>query len=213
MAKRGICMKYRIVLASGSPRRKEILAQIGAAFEVIVSDCDEKTERREPEALVKELSAQKAAAVAEKVSGAAVVIGADTIVAFRGEILGKPKDTEDARRMLAMLAGNVHQVYTGVSLILKEETGESRTITFAECSEVDVEAMTARQIAEYVATGEPADKAGAYAIQGKFAPHIRGIRGDYYNIVGLPVAGIYRRLYEAGIDLKTGEKIFAKGIA
>lgn len=206
-------MKYRIVLASGSPRRKEILAQIGAAFEVIVSDCEEKAESREPEALVKELSAQKAAAVAEKVSGAAVVIGADTIVAFRGEILGKPKDTEDARRMLAMLAGNVHQVYTGVSLILKEETGESRTITFAECSEVDVEAMTARQIAEYVATGEPADKAGAYAIQGKFAPHIRGIRGDYYNIVGLPVAGIYRRLYEAGIDLKTGEKIFAKGIA
>lgn len=206
-------MKYRIVLASGSPRRKEILEQIGAAFEVIVSDCDEKTESREPEALVKELSTQKAAAVAEKVSGAAVVIGADTIVAFRGEILGKPKDTEDARRMLVMLAGNVHQVYTGVSLILKEETGESRTITFAECSEVDVEAMTARQIAEYVATGEPADKAGAYAIQGKFAPHIRGIRGDYYNIVGLPVAGVYRRLYEAGIDLKTGEKIFTKGIA
>lgn len=206
-------MKYRIILASGSPRRKEILAQIGADFEVIVSDCEENTESREPDQLVKELAERKAAAVAEKIAGASVVIGADTVVAFQGAILGKPKDMEDAGRMIAMLAGNVHQVYTGVSLVIKEENGEYETITFAECSEVIVEPMTERQIAEYTATGESADKAGAYAIQGKFAPHIKGIRGDYYNIVGLPVAGIYRRLYEIGIDLKTGEKIFSKGIA
>ncbi len=201
-------MKYRIILASGSPRRKEILTQIGADYEVIVSDCEENAESTEPDKLVKELSGRKAAAVAEKVSGAAVVLGADTVVSFEGKILGKPKDKEDAERMIAMLAGKTHQVYTGVSLIIKEENGESKTIAFAECSEVRVEAMTKRQIAEYVATGESADKAGAYAVQGMFAPHIGGIRGDYYNIVGLPVAGIYKRLYEIGIDLRTGEKIF-----
>ena len=202
-------MKYRVVLASGSPRRKEILAQIGADFEVIVSDCDENTQSREPDRLVKELSERKASAVAKEVSGAAVVIGADTVVSFCGEILGKPKDIKDAERMIAMLAGNTHQVYTGVSLIIKEETGESRTITFTECSDVVMEEMTSRQITEYVGTGESLDKAGAYAVQGMFAPHVKSIRGDYYNIVGLPIAGIYRRLYEIGIDLKTGEKIFS----
>lgn len=206
-------MKYRIILASGSPRRREILAQIGADFEVAVSDCDESIRHTEPDRLVEELSERKAAAVAERVSGAAVVIGADTVVSFRGEIFGKPKDIKDAERMITALAGNVHQVYTGVCLIIKEETGESGTITFSECSEVVVDTMTSRQIAEYTAAGESLDKAGAYALQGKFAPHIRGIRGDYYNIVGLPVAGIYRRLYEIGIDLKTGEKIFSQGIA
>lgn len=202
-------MKYRIILASGSPRRKEILAQIGASYDVIVSDCDETINCTEPETLVKELSKRKAEAVAEHVTGAAVIIGADTVVAYDGKILGKPKNAEDAKRMITMLSGKAHQVYTGVSLIIKEETGESKIITFAECSEVEVEPMTERQIAEYIATGEGADKAGSYAVQGIFAAHIKGIKGDYFNIVGLPVAGIYKRLYGAGIDLKSGEKIFA----
>lgn len=201
------CMKYRIILASGSPRRREILTQIGASYEVIVSDCDENTSCTEPSELVKSLSYKKAAAVADGLTDKVIVIGADTVVAYGGTILGKPKDREDAKRMLTILSGRKHQVYTGVSVIIKEETGECRIITFAECSEVEVETMTERQIEEYLDTKEGNDKAGSYAIQGIFAAHIKGIRGDYYNIVGLPVAGIYKYLYENGIDLRTGEKI------
>lgn len=199
-------MKYNIILASGSPRRKEILSQIGAQYEVIVSDCDESTVLTMPEELVKELSCRKATAVAEQVQGPAVVIGADTVVAYDGAILGKPKDRADARRMITMLSGNTHQVYTGVSLIIKEETGNSDTVTFAECSEVMVDSMTDIQIEEYLDTKEGIDKAGSYAVQGIFAAHIKGIRGDYFNIVGLPVAAIYKKLYDMGIDLKTGKK-------
>lgn len=200
-------MKYRIVLASGSPRRKEILIGIGASYDVIVSDCDESTAVTEPAELVKELSKRKAEAVAKNLKGPVIVIGADTVVAYNGSILGKPKDRTDAKRMISMLADDVHQVYTGVSLIIKEETGESRVITFAECSEVSVDSMTDRQMEEYLDTKEGEDKAGSYAVQGIFAVHIKGIRGDYFNIVGLPVAAIYKKLYENGIDLKSGEKL------
>lgn len=202
-------MSYRIVLASGSPRRKEILAQIGATYDVIVSDCDESTSLTSPAELVKELSYRKAEAVAKDVTGPVIVVGADTVVAYDGKILGKPKDDADAMRMIALLSGAVHQVYTGVSLIIKEADGTSNTISFVECSEVEVESLNERQIADYIATGEGKDKAGSYAVQGIFAAHIKGIKGDYFNIVGLPVAGIYKRLYDVGIDLKTGEKIFA----
>ncbi len=200
-------MNYRIVLASGSPRRKEILAQVGASYEVIVSDCDESMELKEPAELVKELSYKKAEAVGKELTGPVIIIGADTVVAYKGEILGKPKDRADAKRMISMLADDVHQVYTGVSLIIKEETAETKVISFAECSEVSVDPMTERQIEEYLDTKEGEDKAGSYAVQGIFAAHIKGIKGDYFNIVGLPVAAIYKRLYENGIDLKTGEKI------
>ena len=200
-------MKYRIVLASGSPRRKEILTGIGASYDVIVSDCDESTAVTEPAELVQELSKRKAEAVAKDLKGPVIVIGADTVVAYNGSILGKPKDRTDAKRMISMLADDVHQVYTGVSLIIKEETGESRVITFAECSEVSVDSMTDRQMEEYLDTKEGEDKAGSYAVQGIFAVHIKGIRGDYFNIVGLPVAAIYKKLYENGIDLKSGEKL------
>ena len=200
-------MKYRIVLASGSPRRKEILAGIGASYDVIVSDCDESTELTDPAELVKELSGRKAEAVAKNLTGPVIVIGADTVVAYGGTILGKPKDRADARRMISMLADDTHQVYTGVSLVIKEETGEHREISFAECSEVEVDAMTDRQIEEYLDTREGEDKAGSYAVQGIFAVHIKGIKGDYFNIVGLPVAAIYKRLYEIGIDVKSGEKL------
>ena len=200
-------MKYRIVLASGSPRRKEILAQIGATYDMMVSDCNESTAVTEPAELVKELSYKKAEAVAKDLTGPVIVIGADTVVAYDGSILGKPKDRADAKRMISMLEDDVHQVYTGVSLIIKEETGATNVITFAECSEVSVDAMTDRQIEAYLDTSEGNDKAGSYAVQGIFAAHIKGIKGDYFNIVGLPVAGIYKRLYEIGIDLKSGEKI------
>lgn len=200
-------MKYRIVLASGSPRRKEILAGIGVSYDVIVSDCDESTELTDPAELVKELSCRKAEAVAKDLTGPVIVIGADTVVAYGGTILGKPKDRTDAKRMISMLAEDTHQVYTGVSLVIKEETGVRREISFAECSEVEVDAMTDRQIEEYLDTKEGEDKAGSYAVQGIFAVHIKGIKGDYFNIVGLPVAAIYKRLYEIGIDLKTGENL------
>ncbi|MBQ8798434.1 MAG: septum formation protein Maf [Lachnospiraceae bacterium] len=200
-------MKYRIVLASGSPRRKEILAGVGASYDVIVSDCDETTTLTEPAELVKELSRKKAEAVGKDVNGPVIVIGADTVVAYNGSILGKPKDRADAKRMISMLANNTHQVYTGVSLIIKEENGICEVISFAECSEVEVASMTERQIEEYLNTGEGDDKAGSYAVQGIFATHIKGIKGDYFNIVGLPVAAIYQKLYEIGIDLKTGEKL------
>ena len=200
-------MKYRIVLASGSPRRKEILAGIGASYDVIVSDCDESMELTDPAELVKKLSGRKAEAVAKDLTGPVIVIGADTVVAYGGTILGKPKDRADARRMISMLADDTHQVYTGVSLVIKEETGERREISFAECSEVEVNAMTDRQIEEYLDTREGEDKAGSHAVQGIFAVHIKGIRGDYFNIVGLPVAAIYKRLYEIGIDVKSGEKL------
>ena len=141
-------MKYRIVLASGSPRRKEILAQIGASYDVIVSDCDESTTVTEPAELVKELSCWKAEVVARNLTGPVIVIGADTVVAYDGSILGKPKDRADAKRMISMLENDTHQVYTGVSLIIKEETGACNVITFAECSEVSVDAMADRQIEE-----------------------------------------------------------------
>lgn len=200
-------MKYRIVLASGSPRRREILSGVGASYDVIVSDCDESTTQTEPAELVKTLSYKKAEAVAKHINGPVIVIGADTVVAYSGSILGKPKDRAEAGRMISMLQDNIHQVYTGVSLIIKEEDGASSVLTFAECSEVEVASMTKRQIEEYIATGEGDDKAGSYAVQGIFATHIKGIKGDYFNIVGLPVAAIYQRLYEMGIDLKSGEKI------
>lgn len=199
-------MKYEIILASGSPRRKEILSQIGVSFRVVVSECDESTEVREPDLLVKELSARKAEAVAKELNGPVIVIGADTVVAADGQILGKPKNTEDANRMIAMIAGGKHQVYTGVCILIKEADGTMQKIGFAEGSDVYVDPMTKEQIDAYTATPEPYDKAGGYAIQGIFAAHISRIEGDYYNIVGLPVAGIYRRLAQMGIDLKTGRK-------
>jgi len=199
-------MKYELILASGSPRRKEILTQIGADFRVVVSECDETTTVSEPDLMVEELSARKAMAVAKELRGPVIVLGADTVVAADGRILGKPKNTEDAKRMIGMISGGKHQVYTGVCILVKEADGSIEKIGFSECSEVYVNPMTEQQIADYTATSEPYDKAGGYAIQGLFAAYIARIEGDYYNIVGLPIAGIYRRLADCGIDLKTGSK-------
>lgn len=198
---------YEIILASGSPRRKEILTQIRARFCVKVSDCDETISEKKPETLVLELSMRKAAAVARDVTGPAVIIGADTVVSLEDEILGKPKDKADAVRMLGMLSGRTHFVYTGVCILRKEPDGGEKMLRFAERSGVHVVKMNEKQIQEYTDTPEPYDKAGAYAVQGLFAPYIESIEGDYYNIVGLPVSGIYQRLYEDGIDLRTGRVI------
>lgn len=195
-------MKYKIVLASGSPRRKELLAQIGAEFEIKVSNKEEIITSTNPADVVKELSQMKAEDVAETLIGPVVVLGADTVVAHNGRILGKPKDEADAVQMIASFAGDEHYVYTGVCIIIKEENGAQREISFAEGTRVSVYPMTEQEIKNYVASGEPMDKAGAYAIQGLFAPYIKGIEGDYYNIVGFPIAGIYQKLKEEGILIR-----------
>lgn len=198
----------RIILASQSPRRRELLAQIGVPFTVEVSDTDENVSGKDPSVIVRELARRKALAAASHHAGEAVhVIGADTIVVYEGEVLGKPKDPDDARRMLRELSGNVHQVYTGVCVIdvpcdkggscedSDGASGEGRGIretAFAERTDVFVAPLTDAEIDAYIATGEPFDKAGAYGIQGIFARHIEKIDGDYTNVVGLPVGRLWR---------------------
>ena len=194
-------MDYRIILASGSPRRKELFEQIGVKFEIKTSEKEEIITSSNPKDVVKELSFMKAQDVAEGIEGPAIVIGADTVVAYDGKILGKPKDKEDAVRMISSFAGDEHFVYTGVCILIKEADGSVREISFAEGTKVFVYGMTEQEILNYVESGEPMDKAGAYAIQGRFAPYIKEIEGDYYNIVGFPIAGIYQRLKEAGINI------------
>lgn len=194
-------MKYQVILASGSPRRKELLELIGVEFKIITSNKEEVITSTNPEEVVKELSVMKAEDVAAGVTGPAIILGADTVVSHGGRILGKPKDKEDAVNMIRSFAGDDHYVYTGVCIIRKEADGSVKKISFAEGTRVTVYPMTKEEIEGYVASGEPMDKAGAYAIQGLFAPYIKGIEGDYYNIVGFPIAGIYQRLKEEGIHL------------
>lgn len=182
----------RVILASASPRRKELLQQVGITPEIIPSHVDEVITKTQPDQVVMELSAQKAEDIAKDYLGQdVVVIGADTVVSCDGRILGKPKDTDDAVQMIQMLQGRAHQVYTGVTLVFGI-SGE-RT-TFAEKTEVCLYPMTMAQIQEYVASKEPMDKAGAYGIQGRFAAYVKGISGDYNNVVGLPVGRVCQEL-------------------
>lgn len=186
-----------IILASASPRRRELLSQIGLQFRVVVSEVPEIITEKVPPRVVEELSAQKAKAVSDRLPDSAemLVIGADTVVAYGGRILGKPTSMKDAVEMLSMLAGNTHEVYTGVTLIHRAAAGAAEQKTFHEVTKVTFYPMTEAQIAEYVSTGDPMDKAGAYGIQGLCARYIRGIVGDYNNVVGLPVGRLYQ---EAG---------------
>lgn len=186
-------MKTRIVLASASPRRRELLSQIGLAYEVLPSQKEEASKAREASELVTELSAQKAEDIASSIEGPALIIGADTVVCHNGQILGKPGNEEEAAGMLAFLQGDTHQVYTGVTLILKSGA-KNREVHFTEMTEVEFGPMDESEIREYIATGEPMDKAGAYGIQGFAARYIVAVRGDYSNVVGLPVARLYREL-------------------
>ncbi len=192
----------RIILASASPRRRELLGQIGLMFEVIVSNTEEKTAAEEPRKMVEELSGQKAAAVLDSLpeSGEpALVVGADTVVSLDGRILGKPRDAEQAAEMLAALSGRTHEVYTGVTLLYRKTgKGGGKTIrkTFHERTEVTFYPMSRAEILEYVSTGDCLDKAGAYGIQGFCARYIREIAGDYNNVVGLPVGRLYQEAKE-----------------
>ena len=192
----------KVILGSASPRRKEILSQAEIEYEIIVSDCEEVITKTMPEEVVKELSEQKAEDVLTKAVGKygdredILVIGADTLVAFEDSIYGKPKDRDDAVRMLKSLSGHVHQVYTGVTLI----RGNKR-ITFVDSTDVSVYDVSDDEIERYVDSGEPMDKAGAYAIQGGFARYIKGIHGEYNNVVGFPIARTIYELKKAGIYL------------
>lgn len=182
----------KLILASGSPRRKELLEKRGYEFDIIKAVKDECTDKTKPADVVKDLSLSKAREVFDRILDEKLyekpfqVLGSDTIVAFGDVILGKPVDRDDAKRMIQMIQNNNHQVYTGVAIIKMEELGET-VVSFAEKTEVYVKPMTESEIEAYVATGECDDKAGAYGIQGVFGQYIDHIEGDLSNVIGLPV--------------------------
>lgn len=188
----------RVVLASGSPRRKDLLTQVGIDFEIKVSNVEEIITGTHPKEVVESLSYQKAKDVFDGIESDVVVIGADTVVSVDDGILGKPKDTLDAINMIKSISGREHSVFTGVTLCIRGN-GAEEVITFAEETVVCVACMRKADIEKYVATGEPMDKAGGYGIQGKFAAYIDGIHGDYNNVVGLPVGHICKIFREKGI--------------
>lgn len=182
-----------LILASGSPRRKELLEQIGIMPVISPSRIEEVVTSSAPEQVVLELSSQKAEDVMSRCPVGSVVLGADTVVAIDGMILGKPKSHGEACEMIRRIQGRSHQVHTGVAILLKEETG-LRQKHFTVKTDVMVFPMTEEEIREYGESEEPMDKAGAYAIQGRFAAYIQGISGDYSNVVGLPVGRVYQEL-------------------
>ena len=187
-------MMEKIILASASPRRRELLSLIGIPFQVIVSQAEEVVTQTEPDRIVMELAAAKAEAVAALPEAAGkTVLGSDTIVWCDGSVLGKPKDHDEAAAMLHSLQGKEHSVYTGVALINRQR-GIRRL--FFRRTRVFVHTMSNVEIEGYIATGEPFDKAGGYGIQGPFAAYVDGIEGDYQTVVGLPVSAVYQELKE-----------------
>lgn len=186
--------KRRILLASQSLRRRELLSQAGFVYEVEPSQVEEHTTRTIPWEIVMELSRQKALDISRRHKDPELlVVGADTIVAYGDRILGKPHSAEAAVEMLTLLQGSRHQVYTGVTLVWTEQ-GEERIHTFYEKTEVEFYPMSQEEIYRYVDTGDCMDKAGAYGIQTQFGIYIKGIHGDYNNVVGLPIAALYQEM-------------------
>lgn len=184
-----------IILASASPRRRELLDQVGIAYQVIPSKKEEVITCTKPWEIVMQLAKQKAEDVAGQVKRVGtIVLGADTVVSLEGEVMGKPADEAQAFAMLSKLQGKVHQVYTGVSFTVMKEDGTLHSHVFYEETEVYVSSMTEEEILRYVKTKEPLDKAGSYGIQGSFAAFIEKINGDYNNVVGLPIGRVYREL-------------------
>ncbi len=209
----------KLVLASGSPRRRELLAFMGYEFQVIVSEINESITKTEPAEVVEELSRQKAMDVyriykekygnncnsrsdKNELTDTVIIIGADTVVAADGRILGKPGSKEEAYEMLHTLQGCSHEVYTGVTLIKHKadkcvalpDVALPEIKTFHECTKVIFYPMRDSEIWDYIDTKDPMDKAGAYGIQSGAARFIKGIEGDYNNVVGLPVARLYHEL-------------------
>lgn len=195
----------KFILASKSPRRKELLEQIGMEFDIVVSDADENIEPCSPELFVEKLSCRKAEAVANQIKMSEVpeegitIIGSDTVVVYNGEIMGKPVDRADALRMMGLLSGNTHEVYTGVTLIVIKD-GEKKFYSFHECTKVTMYEMTEKQLQSYVNSGEGDDKAGSYGIQGLCGAYIKEIQGEYASVVGLPIARICHELTLLNID-------------
>jgi len=187
----------RIILASASPRRKELMAFTGYEFEIKVSHKEEHYQSTEPDEIVKELSLLKAEDIASQVETKdLVIIGADTVVAHHGKILGKPHSKEDAFRMIKSFQGQKHQVYTGVAILKFDSEGNKTLINHAVKTDVYVNSMKDEEIWNYIEKDNVMDKAGAYGIQSGFAIHIEKIEGDYFNVVGLPISYIYEALKE-----------------
>lgn len=199
--KESIAIMKKIILASASPRRKELLERAGVQFEIRPGNGEEHITSNKPEEIVKELSEQKAMAAVFPAEEGTVIIGSDTIVAFEGKVLGKPSDEEDAVKTLLMLQGNTHQVYTGVT-VLEYRGGQWRKLVFAERTDVTFYPVSENEIREYVKTGEPMDKAGSYGIQGLFGIYVKGISGEYANVVGLPVGRLFYETKKIGIGLR-----------
>ena len=188
----GKCMK--IILASKSPRRKELLSLITNNFDIIVSDADEHVDETLTSAeKVKSIAKQKANIVASNIDEDCVVIGSDTIVVVDETILGKPHDHDDAVRMLHMISGRTHKVMTGISVVIKKE-GKQKEINDVDIAEVHVNALSDEEIENWINTGNAWDKAGAYAIQQEFAVHIDKINGSFATVMGLPVHLVYNIL-------------------
>ena len=190
-------MHMDIILASQSPRRRELLERMGVGdFRIVTPDIDEQMDRDLPPGeLVGRISLEKALAVQAQEGKGPIIIAADTVVALDGAVLGKPADELEAFKMLSTLSGCRHQVYTGLTVLRGEEqytVSEETTVTFRE--------LSAEEIDRYVATGEPMDKAGAYGIQGYGALLVEGIQGDYYNVMGLPVCRLGLLLRRLGVD-------------
>lgn len=199
--------KTKIILASQSPRRSELMKQAGYEFEIIASNMEEVITKTEPEAVVEELSFQKADNVLNMILKSVdlslmafgglslMVIGADTIVCNNGNILGKPKNHNEAYNMIDSIQGNTHQVYTGVTAIVYDfDTKARRHITFNDCTQVHLYPMSSQEINDYINTGDCYDKAGGYGIQSNFAVYVKEISGDYNNVVGLPISKLYHEL-------------------
>lgn len=188
----------KIILASASPRRRELLTQIGLTFTVMPSDVEENPESILPQDIVIELSKAKARDIWGKVGqnnrNGCLVLSADTVVSIEEEILGKPRDEDDAVRMLTLLSGKEHQVYTGVTMIWIDEEGKQEEYSFYVCTGVLMYRIGREEILTYVRSGEPMDKAGAYGVQGRAAAYIKAIRGEYSNVVGLPVGRLYQEM-------------------
>lgn len=209
----------KLVLASGSQRRRELLTMCGYDYEIIVSNADETIDENDPESFVRALSFRKAKEVFDRLFAAGrrdfAVIGSDTVVAFQkdGEtkpvIIGKPKDAEDAVRILSMLSGKTHRVFTGVSVIadIPDENAAAQCSIRkkeeiqTECSitEVTFETLSPDEITDYVNSGDPLDKAGSYGIQGPFGMFVREIRGNYFTVIGMPIPVLYKMLKKIGI--------------
>lgn len=189
-------MMKQLILASASPRRRDLLTQIGLEFEIIPSTVEENIDETEPIKLVAELALLKASDVARRVEG--LVIGADTIVVDGNTVLGKPRSKEEAVQMLQRLSGRQHQVMTGVAIVDSES---GRHWVDVEITQVNFRELSLQEIQRYVDSGEPMDKAGAYAIQEKGALFVRAIEGDYFNVVGLPLVKTVQLLEKAGVNI------------